>query len=424
MPNDEFVDLACELLFPAIGALGTNYSFNYWFDGARHSFSFSTLIVGEASKGKSLLINAVEEAIRPLREQDEKAQEVQDNYERAMEQYTRLGGGEIPDAPDTVFRVCGSVISRTALLKMMKKAKKKHLLQVTEEFGENIYNNKKDYGVPTYVFNRAFDNSIVNAQFVGADFNAGNVPAYLNGAYTGQPNCMEYFTAQKYGDNINNGLASRWYLDCLPDGGIRAKRIRAYTADEENAIHAMSLQLMQSPQTTLYYPFIDDAAEQWWDKMQKIYMQTLSHTIDYVINRDAVMFTRMAYMLAVLYGIISYCPGEPARTSAEDKEKEQAVVSWATYFAERLVIKQLKFLGETIESAVALQFMPPKLKDVYAALPDEFTRQELVALLPQTKKTSPSRPIKEWREGGYIESIECPRINGRRNVHYRKIIRN
>lgn len=183
LPSDEFRDLACEQLFPAIGALGSNYRLNYWFDGEPHSFALTTLIVGKASKGKSLLIKAVEEAIMPLREADAKAQHALDIYERELEQYNRIGGA-IPERPEAVTRVCGSVISRSALLKKMKAAKNKIILQVSEEFGENILTSKKDYAPPTHVFNRAFDNAVVNGDFVGAEYNVGNIRAYLNGTYT------------------------------------------------------------------------------------------------------------------------------------------------------------------------------------------------------------------------------------------------
>ena len=403
MPSHEFVDLACEQLFPAIGALGSNYRLNYWFDGEPHSLSLTTLIVGKASKGKSLLIKAVEEAIMPLREADSKAQDALDIYERELEQYNRIGG-TIPERPEATTRVCGSVISRSALLKKMKAAKNKIILQVSEDFGENIVNNKKDYAPPTHVYNRSFDNSIVNGDFIGTEYNVGNIRAFLNGTYTGQMECMLYLTG-KDGENLKNGLGSRWYVDELPEEGLRAKRIRPYSASEKTLIRKMSEQLMAAQPTTLYYPFADDAAEAWWGKIEQLYMQTLSPTLDYVHNRDAVMLTRIMYMLAVLYGIKSYIPGEPARTAPEEQEKEQAVIAWGTYFAERLILKQLKFFGGVLEQTDTLQYLPPKLTDVYTQLPDEFTRHEFIALLNNTQKQNISRHIDDWLSTGYIERI-------------------
>ncbi len=407
--NDEYVDAA---VMASVAVLGTeaDVKFDYWYDGAEQSFAFQVHTIGNPASGKSLIYDAAKLAAHPLFDNDEQADAEEAAYYAQLEerQWTGLSNGEKPQKPVTPKRMVGTKISEGEILRIMKNAGGKRVLQSTSELGEIVANGRKEYGPPTQVYNKSFDSDTISSSFADKKYFCGTTKSTLNVVTCGQPQYLDYFI-----QNTGNGLASRQYYSLLPESGTGVKKIDKYTEAEKITVKEWANALFVREPLYISCPWADEAAEQWHDKVTELKNETGSKTIEYFINRDAVMLTRMMYMFSLLYGVAQYAsmPQEVVKIKEDNlgltpEERRKAAVEWGLYFGDKLLNTQYELFSSTLEVARDLKPMPVELANVYAALPDEFTRKDMQAVCTPTQKQNLSRQLKHWLTDGWIEKVK------------------
>ncbi len=393
-------------LLSVIGTYLPYHKFLHYFDANKTLyFTFFTLLVGTPASGKGSVMSVVKEACMALEEHDAQVREQWHKYNEEMEQAKAINGTK-PTPPQDCVRLAASESSLAALRTSLGRTKGAAMLAIQEEFSQLLNSFSNEYAAGDTFYNKAFDNEVYSASYVGEGKSVEPFEVHLNLCMAGQPEQI-----QRLRKTIATGFANRIAYCSMPADGIDAP-IDAYTPAEHARIHAITQDWLQQSAAQagkktltgedeyLYCPWIDDACRRWHDAVMQRAIDADDKGYRDFANRVTVYGLRIGYLLSYLQGITlsrgKYEQKESLAAKAAkgsgNPQKEQQAVEWTIYLMNYLMEEARKYFGTYLNSRMCEDYQAPPVYDacsaIYNALGsvDEFSWEQFRAACKQVGK--------------------------------------
>lgn len=380
-------------LLPPLGAVGTGLRAKYR-NGKMQSPTFFCLVEA-ASGNKSWVDDLVGIVIRPLKEQDDRERE-KERRARQQIKKARAIAKSVADIPDDYLpciRVVAPKISAAKFGQRLEGAKGKHLFTfspevstVTQSFAAGKWANLND------VYCKAYNNDTYEQDYMNDDTWSGSVPIYFNFTYCGTPKAIGEFVPA---DSVQSGFASRIiFAHISSELGAPMPRLRELTPDEQKRVDDTLVRLQgYTPAEPLDLGYVNEALEAWDERIRIEVKQELSQSKDYFRKRAQEMGFRAALLASGLYG-------------ADNAGVRRKILALALWLTEKVLSTHDKKFGKQQEAVArenSYYYLPRRQANLYMAMPDEFTLEELKAKATELNVSTEPRQIRKlWADAGFI----------------------
>ncbi len=403
-------------LCPTLGFFGTMAKANYADPGEEDDWrapNLITVIVAPPASGKDNITKVFKRLTKKL----------SDKELPLLEQLNKYNKTKKPeDLPAEGIRLLPERLSMTSLSVQMERAKGKHVFIFTPEIDTlKTSNGSGGWADLSTVFRKAIDNDTMGQIYMSADSHCTNVPVFLNMLILAQPERMHQFFNR---DNIINGLVSRVLFVELPDNtGCRKLSVKKMSDFEqrnvEKVIHYLESihEVLEEEEydeegnlikgavyarRELKMPRTRKALKAWGLEHQDHYLQTQE-------NPAEDHFFRRSSLLGFHAAMVAYmCSG---------CKETKAVIDFALWVAEYCLQSQLLHFGAAyneiakrrsdshIDRVLAMNSVSKF--NLLAALPTEFTTQDMVDLMRKEGRTmaNPSNTIRKWKLAGLVKEL-------------------
>ena len=384
---------------PPMGALATNARFNYW--GEEHPLAFFTMIVGPQASGKSFTRNLQKRIMKRIDEADaiERAKEQRYIDERRAAKNRK----QQPEDPHAQIRRVPSNISIAKLLQRLDYANGKILFTFDEEMDSVAKSNKSGaWSQKSDIYRKAFDHSEYGQDYMSDNSYSATLKVAYNMLVCGTPAAHKRFFS-----DAENGLVSRMCFTRIPPqfGASMPKRkeFPERAAAIVDSVCNYLYEIGYNPENPLVgeiqsYKFrtLMEHMESWLEQKKRVSLRTLSNPLDILKRRSAVIGFRA--------GCLAYlCYASQAKVRAQHWHR---IKTFATWIADYVLMMQMTMFADQIEAQDQESITNKKLNfpDIFASLPDTFTREELENQIATFKKrTRPKEIIRLWKANKFIE---------------------
>ena len=395
---DSFVKLAPEdfkaptvvACLPILGTICSHIRGEY-LDGEMHSPSFMTVIEAEQASGKSFTRRIVDTLLKPLKDRDEQARQVEQEYQRQLKM--NRNKADQPEDPRAKVRIIPASVSVAKLLQRMDYAQGQHLFSFCEEI-DTLYKSNKagSWSQKSDIYRNAFDNAEYGQDYMSENSYSTIVRVFYNLLLCGTPKAVTRFFP-----DCEDGLVSRVIFCHLPDQfAAQFPKFRAMLPATEKRLQTLVRAELgpedgAKPLHTVNCDFLNDRMAAWLEAKRVEALKTLNKAEDQFRRRAAVIGFR-AGMLAY------YLSGEPKNKAGRAIAKEFAV-----WVANYVLAEQLGRFADQVNTTVEYKKRQVNCVHVFDSMPSEFSRSELVVLMNKHGyKQSARQTIWRWKREGLI----------------------
>ena len=414
--------MAC---LPQIGALLSGIRFKI--GQKTHALAFMTLIFGPQRSFKGTILDAPIAAIQtPIREEDERKNQLRDEYIEAKE--THADGEGLPKNPHAEPRLVSMAAGESAILDALLDNEGKAVVGYTAEIDNLIAGlSKGSWCLPKSAFKDAFDLALRGTTYKSRT--KKQVQFFYNLTATGTLNCLPSILDD---NDVEGGLATRLILVKFPFTKYQpAPDIRDYTKEDyERIVH--TCRQFNDLETGMYHcQCLHDWQKEWNEQKRLLAEKTDNEALYLHYIRASIIGMRAGYYAAKFYGIAQK-EGEPViRQTKEVKRLQKLTVQFAEAVAEYVLKSQLLLVGDRTaqiskKSSIATSYSAQNyakqtgLKAVLAQLPDEFTATDVQRVrLSMGYTDGASRDRTRMLDRGLVEKVVDE--NGKETGTYRKI---
>ena len=373
---------------PILGALATRVRFQY-LDKQEHSFSFMSCITAPAATGKSFIRKPVNLLLTPIDRQDEIERKREEEYKEALR--AAKNSKMQPTNPRACPRNNGINVSIAKLLQLLAYSEGKHLIGIGEEIDTLVKSERAGvWSQKSDIYRLGFDNAKYGQNYMSDNSFSANVPVYYNLLLTGTPGGMYRFFK-----DVEDGLVTRFCFAQLPDMfGSDIPAFENYTAAEEEEIIDIA-ETLDKAAGTIACSHVGVRIRRWLNDKRDLAIREDSRAIDTLRKRAAVIGYRA--------GMLAYLLNECVYT--------KEVGQFTTWVAEYVFQNQMELFGskfeEVAQSQIRVKENRSQVVSLLQALPDQFTRNELMALRARNRQsTNVAMIISRWRSSGFITQVE------------------
>ena len=369
---------------PLMGTIATRLRMKY-LDGAIHSPSFMSHIIGEQAAGKSFINWLAELLLHRIRMRDEVARSQEQEYNEAIKRCKN--DTQQPDDPKPVIIEVPFSISVTMLLKRMAQAQGQHLVSVTDEVATVTKTNKAGaWSQKIEIYRHGFDNARYGQDYMSENSYSGIYPIFYNTLSGGTPDTTEEF----FRGNALNGSATRYAVTTIPDNFGGKMPVFKTLTTKQKAFIEQGIDLLEQADGEVRLPKVLKAIEEWQEEKRLLAIETQSKAIDTFRRRSANIGFRAGGLAYKLCG---------------DKETSM-VVDFALWVADYVLQQQVAQWGAELERGEEPKQAHPVI-NLFQEVDEQFTRQELVDLRVVNGQSKNVRMIiKRWKDNGMIVEIE------------------
>ncbi len=436
-------------LLAPLGTVASSLRFRY-LDGQMHSPSFLSIILAPSGTGKSCVRKPLDLILAPIMEQDEQARQQENAYKEAL--IKAKNKKEQPEQPHVAVRIHPLNITLANLVRYMSLLGELHSFSYCEEIDFATRVEKVGYQAKKELYKFAYD----NGQWGSSTLTGMNInqAVFYNLLLAGTPGSVFQFLGAK---DIEGGLVSRCSFAQLPQ---QFAADMPFFDDYSLDTTAYVTQIMNKLMNTRGIHEDEDvlqAAKAWNAKTQHWATMTQSRAVDYFRRRACSMGFRAGMLISVLEKLEAEHRTKDTEQRTKDKEQRTKnesptanVVSGSSSFSEAqrngpssscaarvtqwvadyCFTMQMRLFGDAYEQQARddekrLQglFSQPLLrkgkpKQLFTALPDEFTEKDVIRLRLEanqsTKHTSIRMILTRWIQAGKITETQPQ--------HYKKTI--
>lgn len=410
---DDFKLATMLCLLPFLGTLASRLRAHY--RGREiHSPSFLVTLEAPQAQGKSFIKILDEMCLGQLKEEDARQRQMEREWKEYRKMVKDLGtkltkkeAQEFMESkPDVHIRYVAPTMSVTELMRKMEAADGLHLFAMSTEIDTVYKAMKRDFSNFSDILRKAFDNDEIGQDYASDSSWSGIVRLFYNCIYSGTPKAVRRFFP-----DVEDGLISRVLFVTIPDqtfkpgkvfGNFKAKEMEnlQYHLNRLNAVSVVDGEAQ--PEHMLKLDFLTKYMQKWVDVQQRFAEAQNDVTRDTFCRRAAVMGFRAGMIAFYLWDEV---------TTPTMMRKVKNFATWIANCALRQFLLRFKIEHDTKSTF--------KFQDVYALLPDSFTRQHVrAAAYSVGNKTSASDIIYRWKLAGKVEETSDKNVFVKKGVEH------
>lgn len=407
-------------------ALATRIRLHYYYDSRPSALLLQVLIEGAQSSGKSFAAD-IESLIMTdtLKLRDQEQRRLEQEYREKKKR--RKANEKLEEEPKTTIRVIPPTISKTVLVKRADFYQR--LLNSTltfwmfaEELAQVTDAGKQGYSNLRTIMRTAFDyGSLFGMDFASENSYSAIVDINICSMFCTTPAALDDYMDRKA---IEGGNITRTVLCQLSDNlGSDGAIFKPYSKEQLDDIHETLNKIMSdtyTPEGALQNERFLDMS--WLDSLVRTWCQQKGHeaslkgsvSLDVFRKRSSVSAFRIAALCYYLYLLEAGCqnasePFETTETAKAIARARKYCKQIYLFMADYILNALLTRWGKKFEELNAKRYADtPTTRDpgIFALLSDEFTRDQLKALVKEQEKTTPARMfIYMWTQSGDIIPI-------------------
>lgn len=387
VPSSMQMPVLCAIL-PLAAAYADGVKVRYC-DGAEQRLGLMSVIVGPQASGKSSCSKKVALWERQMKDEDERAREIEDQWKEAKK--NRKANEKAPEDPCVLIRSVPATISCSTLLRRFKNSQGhtlwtfcSELDTLTKTNGAGSWSSKYD------IYRLGFDNDEWGQDYNSDQAVSGVVRVAYNfsilGTYGALRRCFR-------GDNVENGLSSRIILAEMPDSAFAPMPTYGQTSLEASEAIDKAVTLLRSKTGFIDTPQLRKAIGDWVEEKRLEAMADADLVKDTYRKRAAVIGFRCGVVAMLLEG-----------------EENEKVTLFASGMAQYVLDEQLKIFGRSLQAefkkAENETVRYGKNINVFDQLPSSFTLQDLQQVKgEQVTRHTLNSIISRWKKSGWIKKI-------------------
>lgn len=398
---DDFKQAVVLCMLPLVGTLGSRLRAVY-LNGKPETPSFMVSLEAPQASGKSFIETLTNDILKPLILKDEEERQKERDFDEQIKiiklQGSKNTKGEreqikelMEHKPEPIIRKIPATASITKLLMRLEKAQGLHVFALAPEIDTVSKAFKRGFSNLSDLLRCAFDNSEFGQDYASDTSFSGMVKIFYNTLYSGTPGAMRRFYT-----NSEDGTMSRTLFVTLPDQfgkkmpvwGKLDKKQQLVVDTSITRLYEISIQGDDvQPEHMMTMEFLNNTMAEWIEQQRQLSVKYEDRTRNVFYRRCAELGFRAGMLAFFLYN------------ENKDKNTRRKVSQFAVWIA-NMMLKQ--FIGRV----VLTDELPENLfaRSVFAALPDEFTREQLIEQLNEQKMKSPVKLVlSRWKVAGKIK---------------------
>ena len=398
---DDFKQAVVLCMLPLVGTLGSRLRAVY-LNGKPETPSFMVSLEAPQASGKSFIETLTNDILKPLILKDEEERQKERDFDEQIKiiklQGSKNTKGEreqikelMEHKPEPIIRKIPATASITKLLMRLENAQGLHVFALAPEIDTVSKAFKRGFSNLSDLLRCAFDNSEFGQDYASDTSFSGMVKIFYNTLYSGTPGAMRRFYT-----NSEDGTMSRTLFVTLPDQfgkkmpvwGKLDKKQQLVVDTSITRLYEISIQGDDvQPEHMMTMEFLNNTMAEWIEQQRQLSVKYEDRTRNVFYRRCAELGFRAGMLAFFLYN------------ENEDKNTRRKVSQFAVWIS-NMMLKQ--FIGRV----VLTDELPENLfaRSVFAALPDEFTREQLIEQLNEQKMKSPVKLVlSRWKVAGKIK---------------------
>ena len=410
------------------GTLLSGCHLRNWYDGSDLYLTFMTYIIGEAASGKGDYREIDRLIMEPLRQADERGRKAEEAYQEKMKQLS-VSKAKKDDVPEEKHFAVRYLPTDTTLKQKLERCRYALAQFGAEQRQVACYNfetelsSKINYEKNSWNSSQDFDKKSFDCEMTGSESRStmttnGLVNAFFNFVVTGTPDALQKKINAR---NCLDGLPTRLLMGIQPPSGYRMiERSRRRRPDKDSDfLRTVGNKLMQCGWDVNLEQECN-VPKAWQDRLGKktsfadaLYWWGQQKALTCELEEDKIgnYFRKRAPMIAVKLGVV-----DAIMNSLDSFVDEGQInlnfssIELAIHLCDYIFESQIWYFGKLIEDSLESSaisghiYQNTKLVKAYNDLPDNFTRENIIAILNCSKKTAYNR-ISDWLCSGYIQKV-------------------
>ena len=366
--------------------------------------------------------------MEPLRQADERGRKAEEAYQEKMKQLS-VSKAKKDDVPEEKHFAVRYLPTDTTLKQKLERCRYALAQFGAEQRQVACYNfetelsSKINYEKNSWNSSQDFDKKSFDCEMTGSESRStmttnGLVNAFFNFVVTGTPDALQKKINAR---NCLDGLPTRLLMGIQPPSGYRMiERSRRRRPDKDSDfLRTVGNKLMQCGWDVNLEQECN-VPKAWQDRLGKktsfadaLYWWGQQKALTCELEEDKIgnYFRKRAPMIAVKLGVV-----DAIMNSLDSFVDEGQInlnfssIELAIHLCDYIFESQIWYFGKLIEDSLESSaisghiYQNTKLVKAYNDLPDNFTRENIIAILNCSKKTAYNR-ISDWLCSGYIQKV-------------------
>ena len=407
----------------AAGAMFGTYLTRCWwehFDGNDYRLSFLVYIIGSAASGKSFVQQMDSLIMAPMIASDRVGREWERQYKEEMKKRaasSKNAKQEAPEQQHPVIRYVPSTISNAMLYRRLTDALDNsatgpdgqpmhlHCYTCEAELATALRAQTGSWAGKLDLECKSFQNEVAGVDYANDQSTNGIIQVNWNQVVTGTPDAL----ARKIRPStVLDGLVTRLVLFPMPqnDFAMIERRRALRDHERESLLRSIGIRLEEVKGELKCERLVDFCYQYELELAREAKLED-DHCLDYFRKRIPLIMMRYTLVRMVLRTILS-----PLTSHLSPLEVSDSDLEFARLIGDFCLMAQMHFFGQQVMDAQEreqMSFTPRKrsrkVREAYAALPEELTTETLVVNGVAKDLKVAGIVLSRWLEDGLLERL-------------------